>query len=410
MPVYLRGEVYWINKRTKLVPSGRIRRPVASIKALGKKAAKKAAEDALAILCARLASGTFNPADYEPKPVEPTGVTFDRVAELYVESKLANGKRADSYYWLRREDKSGEVIPGAWLTAFAGRPVASITAEEIETHLSAWAKERGLTPATRNRALSQMSGALSFAFRKGWLREHPIRFGRVERFREDNLRERWLRPHEIKALAAKAREDGREYLADVIEFAALTGKRLGEIVRIRRCDYTTDGGGNLALWIGKTKNGKPEMLPIEGEAVELVKRKAAACGSPSARLFPGPRGQSVQQAVARYFRKTVEAVAAEHPDWSLAYGRGKGQVSFHTLRASFATLGSAAGMSERDLMAAGNWKTRAMLDRYVRRDDDTLRAGLGRVGSVILGTFGDAERGHKVDTSADDTGAEANAS
>jgi hypothetical protein len=48
-------------------------------------------------------------------------------------------------------------------------------------------------------------------------------------------------------------------------------------------------------------------------------------------------------------------------------------------------------MSERALMVAGNWRTRAMLDRYVRRDDDALRVALGRVGTVVLGTFGEAK-------------------
>jgi integrase len=178
----------------------------------------------------------------------------------------------------------------------------------------------------------------------------------------------------------------------------MTGKRLGEIVRLRRADFTTDAAGDPALWLGKTKNGTPELLPITGEALALVKRKAAACDSPSARLFPGPGGRTVRQAVARYFRPTVEAVAKKNPDWRLAHGRGTGEVSFHTLRASFATIGSAAGMSERALMVAGNWKTRTMLDRYVRRDDDALRAALGRVGSLVLGTFGD---GHTTDTTAE---------
>jgi hypothetical protein len=213
MAVYRRGGRYWIDFYFGVDENGkpkRLRIPSSEN--------HKEAKAALDRIRGRISSGDFRPEELEPAtPTESDGVLFDRVAELYVERKIADGKRADSYGWLFRTDRATkEIIPGPWLQAFGGRPVASITSDEIETHLSAWTKARGLTPATRNRALSQVSGALSFAFRRGWLREHPIRFGRVERFAEDNVRERWLRPHEIQALATQARADGRAYLADVI--------------------------------------------------------------------------------------------------------------------------------------------------------------------------------------------------
>jgi integrase len=306
----------------------------------------------------------------------PEKMTFTEATKTYRTDRERNGKRADSYGHLKRFNPM-----------FGGLLLGKISSAQIEEALERLTKEREWSVATRNHALNQLSGLFSFAMRRRWLRDHPIRFGRVETYAENNRRDRWLRPHEIQALVAKARVMGRECIADAIEFAAVTGKRLGEIQRLRRADFTTDGAGNPALWIGKTKNGTPELLPIAGVALALVKRLATASDSPSAYLFQGPRGRSVRRIIDRDLHLVVEAVAAEHPDWKLEYGRGKNQVTFHTLRASFATIGNAAGMSERDLMTAGNWRSRAMLDRYVRRDDETLRAGLGRVGEVVFGKF-----------------------
>jgi integrase len=145
--------------------------------------------------------------------------------------------------------------------------------------------------------------------------------------------------------------------------------------------------GLPVLFIGKTKNGTPESYPLTGAALEIVKAQAAKCDSPSSRLFPGPRGTSAGRGINRCFKLVVAAVAAEHPDWSLAYGRGRDEVTFHTLRHSFATIGHASGMTEKALMQTGNWRSRTMIDKYVHTDDDSLRSMIEKVGDLIVGTF-----------------------
>src|SRR5262249_4117959 len=119
-----------------------------------------------------------------------------------------------------------------------------------------------------------------------------------------------------------------------------------------------------------------------------VKRRAALCDSPSARIFPGPRGGSALQAINRNLRKVVEAVAEKNPGWNLTWGRGKNGITFHTTRHSYATLANASGMSERTLMLTGNWKSRAMVDRYAHGADDAIRTALDKVGKIVSGKFG----------------------
>jgi integrase len=343
--------------------------------ARGKKARKMGLETragAVAFFNENDVSATAGPV------LAPERMTFKKAVEEYRLDRERNGKRTTSYYHLER-----------FLAIFGDTPIRKISPARISAALEAITNEHGLSLSTRNRALMQVSGLFTFAKRRRWLRDHPTRDGQVERYAEDNKRTSWFRPAQIHALIEMAHETGRGYLADVIEFAVLTGKRLGEVAGLKRSDFTTDANGRPVLWIGETKNGEPERLPIEGPALELVKRLAKAAKSPSSYLFPGPRGLSSRKAIERNFRKVLLKVAEKNPDWNLTWGRTKTGITFHTLRASFATIGNAAGMSERDLMVAGNWKSRAMLDRYVRRDDDALRAGLGRVGQLVTGSFGE---------------------
>jgi integrase len=264
-----------------------------------------------------------------PPPKRPRGVlgnppTF-AVIESYVQHRTDGGCKVGSY----------RLLEGPLVEKLGPYPVRSVTSEVVATTIRELAAERGWGASTRASALAQLSGALSYALRRGWITEHPIRDGRVAKPGVDNARERWLRPAEIDAVKAKA----PPWLQDIIDFAVRTCRRVGEIAALTRRNVHLDVHGRPFLVTEQTKNKKRVRIPLPGEVGELVKRKMvevkayaearAAKGrevdADALPLFPGPRHGDARMSIRRYFKKAVEAAG-------LPYGRGRDEISFHTLR------------------------------------------------------------------------------
>jgi integrase len=383
----IESPTYWIDVRCKLVPSGRIRRPVASIDAVGKKAALKAATDAYCALKVKVASVDFDPATLdEAPPIEepkPQGVDFGKACKLYLEHRTAQGKLDRSYDLLRQY----------WVPLFADRTIASVESDEIETALQTWTKARKWTPATRNNVLMQLSGLLSYAYGRRWIESHPTERGRVPLLAVDNARKRWLRRHEIEALKLAApivadQEDTatgtKKWLRDgfpaLVSFACSTGMRLSEVCDLRLGSYQEDDQGNAYVITGKTKNGTRLAWPLEGETHELVKTARAAGGKfPGKHLFGGPRGGSAESSIKRWL--PVVCKVAKIP-----YGRKhEDGITFHTFRHSMASLALNAGVPEIVVQQMGNWKTASMTRRYAHLSDETMRAAAGKLASIVGG-------------------------
>lgn len=386
MPIYKRGGVYWLDFRFQ---GTRYR--------ITSKTNKKEAQRALDRIMGRIASGDFDPQELEG-PKAPEGVLFENALKLYLEHCYAKGRGEDSYRWIRRD----------WPKVFTGWPVRSITSEEIEARLLSWTEDRKLLPATRNQALAQLSGFLSYCYGRGWIDMHPTLRGRVPKLAVDNGRNRWLRLHEVEALIAAA----PAWMKAALRFGVMTGMRLGEVCSLRRACYQEDGSG-LAYVVTeqRTKNRERLVWPLEGPALGLVEQQLERISPfPAAHLFPGPGGKSAYTAIRRHFPDVARAAG-------LAYGRylqdaveegdsvrwvtvldAKGRrvanpagVTFHTLRHSMASLALTAGIPENTVQRMGNWKTRTMVARYAHLADESLRAAAGKLASLV----GD---GHKVVT------------
>ncbi len=405
MPTFIRGDTYWIDFR---FGGKRYRRSVVSWDKIGKKLAKKAADEALATIKSKIAAGTFDPAELEPaapsapEPPPDPGVLFDRALDLYLEARYAQGKSPTSYKRLRGAPRKGKPgRPGDWERAFTGRPLRSLTSEEIEEHLSRWGERRKLSPASRNRALAQLSAFLSYCYGRRWIDAHPTERGRVPKLREDNARTRWLRLHEVEALIAactvraKALDEGtedyavpdaqvrawlRETLPALLRFGVMTGMRLGEVCSLRRASYQDDGDGRAFLLTERTKNGTRLAWPLEGATFDLVTVQLGAIPKfPAAYLFPGPRGGRAESAIRGELRGVVEAA-------KLTYGRKDPQgVTFHTLRHSMASLALNAGVPEHVVQRLGNWKTATMTRRYAHLADEGLRTAAGTLAELVRG-------------------------
>lgn len=383
----IESPTYWIDVRCKSVPGGRIRRPVASIEAVGKKDARKAAEDAYVTLKAAIAAGTFDPATLDPEPKAdepaPQGMDFGKAVDLYLEHRIAQGKLERSYDLLKRY----------WVPLFADRTIASVTSDEIETALQTWTKANEWTPATRNNVLMQLSGLFSYAYGRRWIESHPTERGRVPMLAVDNARKRWLRRHEIEALtlaAPKVAEQDdvstptkawlRDQFPALIAFACSTGMRLSEVCDLRLGSYQEDDQGNAYVVTDKTKNGTRLAWPLEGAALATVKAAREAGGKfPGKHLFGGPRGGSAASSIKRWLPKVCEVA-------KIPYGRKhEDGITFHTFRHSMASLALNSGMPEIVVQKMGNWKTASMTRRYAHLSDETMRAAAAKLAAIVSG-------------------------
>lgn len=300
-------------------------------------------------------------------------ITLREATARYIEHRRAEGKSLRSYTHLVIVSKRSEE-PGFWVKELGERRLSAITSDDVDNVLRNGMKRRQWASATYNRALSQLSGMLSYAVQSGWLNEHPLKHGRVPRLPEDNARTRWLRLHELEAIL----DHSPAWLADTIRFAVATGMRLGEVCNLTRASYQMDEHGRAYLITERTKNGERLVWPLEGWPVDHVKARVEATKFPGDRIFPGPRGGNPYTCIHSTLPRVVEAAG-------LRYGRKHADgVTFHVFRHTMASLALNHGVPESTVQRMGNWKSRTMVARYAHLADETLRKGAATVARVIF--------------------------
>jgi site-specific recombinase XerC len=140
----------------------------------------------------------------------------------------------------------------------------------------------------------------------------------------------------------------------------------GVVVRVRRSktDQTAEGA-DVAIPFGS----QPEVC-----AVRALEAWRVASGVEEGALFRAVdrHGRVGGRLDGRDVARTLKELAARA-------GLAPALVSGHSLRAGLATTAALAGRSDRAIMAQGRWKSRTMVDRYVRTADawrDNASAGL----------------------------------
>jgi integrase len=303
---------------------------------------------------------------------EAEPLVFETALGRFLADRLARGRSIRSFPHLAMDTKRGRQ-ERFWWTVFKGRDLASITVEEIEAALDKSAADHGWLPATRNRALAQISSLLSYAVRRRWIDNHPIDRGRIPRLSEDNARTRWLRVHEVQAIARHS----PPWLKAIVKFAASTGMRLGELCSLRRANYQTDEAGQAFVITERTKNGERLVWPLEGWPLNYVQERVCKTAFPGDYLFPGPGGGNPYTSVQRTLPDVVRKA-------KLKFGRKEADgVTFHTFRHSMASLALNHGVPESVVQRMGNWKTRVMVDRYAHLADESLRAGAATLAKLV---------------------------
>lgn len=214
---------------------------------------------------------------------------------------------------------------------FSTTELTKVTADLVRH----WRDRLTLKPAAANRTMTALKAALNFAAREGYAPAELLGdLRRVEpvpdkRLPKQKRRDLYLtRPQRVKLLGA-----AKGAIRDLIEAAALTGARAGELVNATVEQF--EPGHKRMTFTGKT--GTREKVPLSPAAVKLFKRRAEG-KAPTDLLLTRDDGQKWQH--SDWDDLVREAAAAA----GLSTERGKG-VCLYTLRHSYITDAINAGNS-----------------------------------------------------------------
>lgn len=220
--------------------------------------------------------------------------------------------------WAKANQKAGQATVDALEACFGDlyeRELRSIVAFDIE-RFKTKRRKAGILPATVNRDLDRIRKVYSCAVEWGFLSEHPLR--RVKRIKVDNERVRYLsadeetrlrevlaeRENERKASRARhnAWHDARgtvghpqwpadgftDHIMPMVLLALNTGLRRGEVFGL---DWRSVNlpAKLLTVEAGNAKSGKTRHLPLNDEALDVLKRWKEQHGG-AGRVFPSASG------------------------------------------------------------------------------------------------------------------------
>jgi integrase len=216
---------------------------------------------------------------------------------------------------------------------------------DVADHLKRQGIAAGLQPATINRALSILRRIGNLAEKWGWTREPLGR--RIELLPGERPREAYLTAEQVNRLIAAA----EPVTADFMAFAALTGLRRSEILRLTPADIR-DGAIVVS---NESKSGRSRIVPMPDKAARIARRRL-----PFTISVPLLRKRFVQ---AR------EAAGLPH-------------VRLHDLRHAFGTWLGESGAAAQDIRDLMGHSSLAVTSRYLQSVQERHRKAIQRLPKV----------------------------
>lgn len=320
------------------------------------------------------------------KPPEAKALTFGE----YIRDHYAP--------WAVAHQKAGQATVDALAATFGTiyeKPLDEIKAIDVESIKAARLKA-GRLPATVNRDLDRIRGALSRAVDWGILPEHPLRT--VKRAKGvDNSRVRYLTKAEEKRLreALQKREDERrkhrvsgnawcaqrgygegrpmwpkdgytDHLMPLVLIALNTGLRRGELFSLE-WENVNLATKMLTVTAGNAKSRKARHIPLNAEALKILKRWKKQ-GDGEGLVFPGAAGERMTNINKSWDGLVTEA---KLPDFR-----------FHDLRHDFASKLVMAGVDLNTVRELLGHADIAMTLRYSHLAPAKLAAAVAMLGGA----------------------------
>lgn len=216
----------------------------------------------------------------------------------------------------------------------------------------------GAKPATVNRHLAIVSAVLRHAQKAGMIDAVPS----VPLMKEPPGRVRYLSHDEANALLHHLRQNERRtHLLDMVEFGLATGLREANICGMRweRVDLE-----RRLAWVPaeESKTGRALRVPLNDLALQVLERRQ---GISDEWVFTY-QGRRVVRCNNSSFRKAVKAC-------------GLRDVTFHTIRHTWASWHVMAGTPLQVVMELGGWTNMRTVLRYAHLAPDHLSSFAGNV-------------------------------
>ena len=225
--------------------------------------------------------------------------------------------------------------------------------------------EGGAGTAARTAGL--LGGILTFAVSEGVRPDNPARGAKRQ---ADGSRTRRLVPEEYRRLgkALKAANEEGEPIQGLtgVWLLALTGCRLGEIIRLR---FSEVDAAASCVRLADSKEGA-SVRPVGDAVLGLI--RASRKRTNSEFVLPAARSDGCYGGMARAFDRVM--ARADLRD-----------VTAHTLRHSYASVAGDIGFSDSTIEALLGHAPRTVTSKYVHRLDDVLIAAANRVCRTIRG-------------------------
>lgn len=131
--------------------------------------------------------------------------------------------------------------------------------------------EDGLSETTSNRYYTCIARCLQLAFEWGHIPSNPARG--IKKFRELPSKEESLLPSQMVALDAALRQADCKVSGGAIRLLLWSGMRRGEAISLRWEDVNlgSDGFPMATLFLRMTKSGRPRTVPLNSEAVAVLR-------------------------------------------------------------------------------------------------------------------------------------------
>ena len=236
-----------------------------------------------------------------------------------------------------------------WREAFDTHSLEDVTPALIADAYATLHKDGDRSIATANRYLATLSACFTYAVKElGWIERNPC--ARVRKGKENAGRVRYLTDDERTRLIAACKESRNPLLYPAFVLALSTGARQAELMNLRwpQVDFTRQ---TILLRDGETKNGAGRVLPLTGEAFDLLRDLNKVRDLRDDRVFPVP-------AETRGFGSLRTA-------WNAALERAKvGDFRWHDLRHTAASYLTMAGVGSMEVAKILGHKTLQMTARY----------------------------------------------
>lgn len=252
------------------------------------------------------------------------------------------------------------------------------TSADIKTGFRGRARVTG-GKGTANRAVGLLGAILSFAVSRGLRAENPAHG--VKKFKEGR-RDRFLYPKELaqlgEALTLAEKEGTNPVGIAAIRLLLLTGCRKSEILSLEWKQVDFDHG---CLRLPDSKTGF-KIVPLGAPALALLSGLNRIKGNPY--VLPGEKPGGHFVGVPRIWEKIRKTVSLE-------------DVSLHSFRHGYATMGVGAGMSLPLIGGILGHSSEAMTARYGHLSDDPLKVTADRIaGNIAAALEGEQKPGNVV--------------